>query len=151
MPHLLINEDNISWTNLLQQQYGGAAFHGVLHQRGLQRGHGLGAVLATIATFLPKLINSPVAQKLFSAGKNVLAEAVKDNNVVNSPLGRELLSSGKQAVSDIVSGNPVGASFKKAGRQAVRNLTGLGRKRKQQIKVKPQKRLCTPSVRSFRL
>lgn len=47
---------------------------------------------------------------------------------VRSPVGREITSSLGNAMTDISTGEPPVKSFKKAGRQAIRNLTGLGKR-----------------------
>jgi len=102
------NYDMINWSNLLQEQTGnGMFFRGVE----MQRGRGFGAIVSMLPRLIPAFLNSPVGKELISAGSNI--------------------------ISDVKTGSDVKTALKKRGRQSIRNLTGLGKKKKTE---KPNKR-----------
>lgn len=75
-----------------------------------QRGNGIGGILRRLFQALPAFLSSP--------------------------LGRTVVDSGKAVVSDVMAGNDVGTSVKTNARQAVKNLTGLGRKKRRSMEQK---------------
>ena len=111
MPYLAVNLQNIPWDSLIKGgQSGNGQFIGMPRQRGGMRGRGIGGILASVLSMLPTFLKSTVGQEIVSTGKNI--------------------------VKDVVAGENVGKAVRKNGRQAVRNLTGLGkRKRKNPIGV----------------
>lgn len=47
-----------------------------------------------------------------------------------SPVGSQLAKTGKDIVSDLAAGSDVKSTLKNRSREAVKNMTGIGRKRK---------------------
>ena len=97
------NANNIDWKNLFLHQHGAgdiSRFRGVVTQRGA----GFGALLKTIIRLIPAFIGSP--------------------------LGTELLNAARNIKTDVSQGEPVLGSVKKHGRQVIKNMTGIGKKKK---------------------
>lgn len=104
MPFVSINLQDVPWDSLFYNQGGHGKFIGIPRQRGGMRGRGLGGILASIIGMIPTFLRSAI--------------------------GREVLSTGKNIVSDVIAGEKITDTAKRHGRQAVRNLTGLGRARR---------------------
>lgn len=101
--------DKINFTQLLQSKVqAGTGFKGFRHQRG---GKGIANVIKRLRQSIPAFYKSPI--------------------------GREVTTSLGSIASDISSGEPPLKSFKKAGRQAIRNLTGLGKRKRHQTVFLP--------------
>lgn len=104
MPHVPLDLNAVNWGTLLKNnQTGGAAFIGRLHQRGGMRGAGIGGILAALMSMIPKFLTSSVGQEIVKTGQNVFA--------------------------DIKNNQPIIPSVKKHARESIRSLTGLGRRR----------------------
>lgn len=111
--HIPVDLNNIDWDALMTHgQQGSGPFVGMPRQRGGMRGRGIGGILASLLSMIPTFLGSTV--------------------------GKEILNVGKDVISDIAHGNKVVDSIKTNGRQAVKNLTGLGIKRPIGI-LKPHK------------
>lgn len=74
-----------------------------------QRGYGLSGIFQTLANAIPYFLSSPIGQTMLESGRNI--------------------------VRDIISGENVKQTLGRHGRNAVRNLTGLGKKRKHKTPV----------------
>ena len=106
---------SLPWDALLKGQHGNGRYIGVPRMRGGMRGGGIGGVLSTIMKMVPMFLSSPIGQQLVSTGKNI--------------------------VEDVKSGDNLMASAKRRGREAVREVTGLGvNKRKRNVKSHSVKR-----------
>lgn len=121
MPTVPIDLNTVNWEQLLQNQNGGGSFIGTPFQRGGQRGKGLGSVLATLFRLIPSFLKSPV--------------------------GLEMISSGKSVASDIIEGKSLRGAIKEHGRQSVKNLTGLGRRKR----IKSPLAILKPTIRKHHL
>lgn len=104
MKYAAFNADSEDWLKIFKsQQTGGAAiafYQGSRHQRGA----GIGTFLGKIWRVIPKFLNSVVGQSLVSGLTGV--------------------------ASDVVAGKSFKDAAKTRGREQVRNLVGVGRKRK---------------------
>ena len=123
MAPVVVDLNTVNWEALLGAvQRGSGPFAGRQFQRGGQRGRGLGGILATLLKMIPTFFASTV--------------------------GQEVLNTGKSVVSDVIAGKSVKGALKEHGRQSVRNLTGLGRRRKP---IKGAVALVKPSTRRHHL
>ena len=93
--------ENIPFNRLVHPPNGGRAYVVGLKN---QRGGGLGAFLGHIVAMIPQFLASDVGKQLVSAGKDV--------------------------IGNLKEGKDIKTALKKSGRKVVRNLTGLGRKRR---------------------
>lgn len=105
--------DKIDFTSLLQnnKQYGGGKFVGFRNQRG----RGLAGVVKRLRIAIPSFLESPVGKQVAQAPASV--------------------------ATDVMIGSTASDAFKRAGRRTIRNLTGLGsRKRPSPSSVLTEKR-----------
>ena len=94
------------WTTLLQSGRGE-----ITHYVGLrpQRGAGIGSLIRRLIKMVPSFLSSPV--------------------------GSTLMKTGKDIVQDMNQGTDLGTSVKKNARSAVKNLVGVGKRRR----LRPQR------------
>ena len=107
-----VDLSKVDFKRLLRKNVpGNGPFIGVRYQRGGQRGSGIGGILTSAISALPTFLNSF--------------------------LGKQLTQTGSQVINDITSGESPLKSLKRRGRSVVKNVTGLGpRKRiKGDVKV----------------
>lgn len=93
---------NITWKTLLQSGQQGAGEIRRFHIN--QRGRGFGSVLTKLIRLFPVFLSSPV--------------------------GKQLLNSGKDVITNIKEGDDISTSIAKTSRAKVREMTGLGKRRK---------------------
>lgn len=117
-----IDLSKIDFKRLIRKNVpGNGPFLGVRYQRGGQRGSGLGGILTSAISALPSFLNSF--------------------------LGQQLTHSGNQVINDIASGESPISSLKKRGRAVIKNVTGLGPRKRIKANVKVLK---PPFVKSRR-
>jgi len=100
--------NSVDWKLLFLHQKGAgeiSKFRGIVAQRGA----GFGSILRTLIRLIPAFISSPVGVELASAVRNVRDDVVQGENFLGS--------------------------VKKHGRQAVKNMTGIGKKKRKQKMV----------------
>ena len=113
-----------NWTALFVQQSGRGP---IVHWEGFrpQRGAGIGGILRRIIKLVPAFAASPVGQTLINTGKSIF--------------------------DDVRQGVDMKESLKKNARQAVRNMTGVGKQRGKgrvigYIRGGPKKRKVAPKT-----
>lgn len=134
MPHVDLDLTNVNWSGLLQKgQTGSGTIVPFIakqrYQRGGSRGRGIGGILATILRLIPTFLASPIGTEIARAATGV--------------------------VTDVKDGKTIRESVKEQGRKSVRNLSGLGAKRRVNpiavVKPPRQKRTRTRAERSLLL
>lgn len=106
-----IDVDKIDFMQLLRPQSGGgasSAYIGFPYQRGAGIRAGIGGVLKRFRHSIPSFLASPV--------------------------GKEVTSSIANVAADMAHGVAPTEALKRAGKRSLHNLTGLGKRRKQQPK-----------------
>lgn len=95
-----------NWNELFTQNFALTGRGKISHFTGVrpQYGAGIGGVLRSIFRLIPSFLSSPVGQNLVSAGANI--------------------------VNDVNNGSSFRDSVKSNARSTVRNLTGVGKRRK---------------------
>ena len=90
------------WTSLFIRHRGSG---NIVHWEGFrpQRGAGIGGLLRRFLKLVPAFATSPIGETIIKTGKNL--------------------------ISDLTQGGDMKESFKKNAREAVRNLTGVGKQR----------------------
>ena len=105
---MIYDDSKQDWVGLLLTQSGRgkiAYWEGVRPQRGA----GIGSILRHFIRLIPSFFNSPVGETLVKTGVNV--------------------------AKDFMEGNSVKESLKTNAREAVRNLTGVGKTRKRKAVI----------------
>ena len=95
--------NTVNWKSIFLHQTGAgdiARFRGLVSQRGA----GLGAIVKTLLHLAPIFLKSPIGQQLVGVAKNVS--------------------------KDVMAGEKIQGSMKKHARAAVKNMTGIGKKKK---------------------
>lgn len=103
MRYSVYDPDKENWTALLQNQSGGSSIAYFSGQR-YQRGSSIGSFLGKLWRVIPRFLNSTVGQSLISGATDV--------------------------AKDVAAGRSFKESAKEHGRQQVRNLVGVGKKRR---------------------
>lgn len=103
MKYAYFEPDKEDWLKLMGVQSGGAEI-AYYQGRKYQRGGSLGSIISTIWRSIPKFLNSTV--------------------------GKAVIGGLSGIASDVKEGVPLREAAKKHGRSQVRNLTGLGKKKK---------------------
>lgn len=107
----VIDYDKIDFVNLLKN----SSQYGGKNFVGFQRGRGIAGVVKRLRVAIPSFLESPVGKQVTEAASSV--------------------------ASDVISGSTASDAFKRAGRRTIRNLTGLGsRKRPSSSTVEAEKR-----------
>lgn len=112
----------VNWDDVFakQSQMGAGRFVG----RGYQRGRGFGQFLHTLRYIIPAVLSSPVGQELVNLTRGI--------------------------VEDVKSGQRLTRSFRRRARQSVRNLVGVGKRRKAVKKRKTtRKRRVTVKAKRY--
>lgn len=108
MVRLLFDSSRQNWNNLFSHSSHlvGEGSGRISHFQGVrpQYGTGIGGILRSLFRLVPSFLSSPIGQSLVSAGANV--------------------------VNDINNGTSLKDSMKSNARSAVRNLTGVGKRRR---------------------
>lgn len=89
----------IKWEDFFLQKGRGPKFIGMPYQRG----RGLGAIFASLASLLPTFLNSDI--------------------------GKQIVETGKSVVKDVKEGETVKDAAKKEGRALIKRLTGVGKRK----------------------
>lgn len=131
---LEFNPENIDYDQLLkgvQIGGGGEDVWGRFVGRP-QRGAGVGTVLVNFfKTALPRILQSPITRSFLNSTANSLRENVPAlAKVEASPVGKAVIDTATNVGADLIQGERLKESAMKRGREAVKTLTGLGRKRK---------------------
>jgi len=95
----------INWKDFFLQKGRGPRFFGTPYQRG----RGLGALLASLGSLLP--------------------------TILNSQMGKEIVETGKSVVKDVKEGETVISAAKKEGRALLKRLTGVGKRKRTKAKT----------------
>lgn len=109
MSSQIVNMQSLNWDALFQQSGSGIPkFVGIRGMRGGQRGNGLGAILLSAIPTLVRLVPQ----------------------LLGSPVGEQLINSGASVIKDLSEGTSVKDAVKKEGRKVIKNMTGIGRKKR---------------------
>lgn len=92
--------DKIDFKSLITQRGSGVKFIGSKYQRG----YGIGGIVRKLRYAIPAFLKSPI--------------------------GKQVIQTGISSLSDIAQGTPPTTAIKIHGRQAIKNLTGLGKRKR---------------------
>lgn len=107
--------DKVDFKSLIEpnQRGGGPKYIGTKYQRG----YGIAGLVRKLRYAIPSFIRSPI--------------------------GKQIVETGISSISDIAQGTPPSVAIQKHGRQAIKNLTGLGKRKR------PINRLNGSAKRSY--